>query len=42
MSIEEEIELVYKVDYYERLLDFLDDMIPNLSEVIGLFDEDKE
>ena len=27
------------VDYYERLLDYLDDMVPCLGELIAQFDE---
>lgn len=41
-EIEEKIDLVYKLDYYERLLDYLDDMVPCLDELIAQFDEDEE
>jgi len=30
------------VDYYEELLDFLDDHIPNLDVLIALFEEENE
>jgi len=30
------------VEYYEELLDFLDDHIPNLSDLIALFEEENE
>ena len=39
---EEKVDLVDKLDYYERLLDFLDDMFPCLDELIAQFDEDEE
>lgn len=42
MKSEEKIDLVDKLDYYERLLDFLDDMVPCLDELIAQFDEDEE
>jgi hypothetical protein len=32
-------DLVDIVDYYERLLDFLVDIVPNIEDVIELFDE---
>ena len=35
-------DLVDKLDYYERLLGFLDDMVPCLSGLIAQFDEDEE
>lgn len=35
-------QMAVKIDYYERLLDFLDDMIPCLDELIAQFDEDQE
>lgn len=41
-EIQEKIDLVYKLDYYERLLDFLDDMVPCLDELISQFDKDEE
>ena len=41
-EIQEKIDLVYKLDYYERLLDYLDDMVPCLDELIAQFDEDEE
>lgn len=47
-EIQERIDLVYKLDYYERLLDYLDDVGvrgPNglcLDELIAQFDEDEE
>ena len=40
-DIEEKIALEFKVDYYERLLDYLDDMVPCLDELISQFDEDE-
>ena len=30
------------VDYYEELLDFLDDHVPCLDELIALFEEESE
>lgn len=45
---EEKADLVDKLDYYERLLEYLDDMgvrCPNglcLDELIAQFDEDEE
>lgn len=30
------------VDYYEEFLDFLDDHVPNLSDLIALFEEEDE
>lgn len=42
MKAEEKVDLVDKLDYYERLLDFLDDMVPCLGELIAQFDEDEE
>lgn len=39
---EEKLDLVDKLDYYERLLDYLDDMVPCLDELIAQFDEDEE
>jgi len=30
------------VDYYEELLDFLDDHVPNLDVLIALFEEEDE
>ena len=30
------------VDYYEELLDFLDDRVPNLDVMIALFEEEGE
>lgn len=30
------------VEYYEELLDFLDDHVPNLSDLIALFEEEDE
>lgn len=41
-EIQEKIDLVDKLDYYERHLDFLDDMVPCLEELIAQFDEDEE
>lgn len=41
-EIQERIDLVYKLDYYERLLDYLDDMVPCLGELIAQFDEGEE
>lgn len=40
--MKEKIDLVDQVDYYERLIDFLIDMIPNIEDVIGQFDEREE
>lgn len=31
-----------QLDYYEELLDFLDDHVPNLSDLIALFEEEDE
>lgn len=42
MSIQDKKDIVDKLDYYERLLDFLDDMVPCLNELIAQFDEDEE
>lgn len=42
MKAEEKTDLVDKLDYYERLLDFLDGMVPCLDELIAQFDEDEE
>lgn len=42
MSIKDKKDIVDKLDYYERLLDFLDDMVPCLDELIVQFDEDEE
>jgi hypothetical protein len=42
MKAEEKLDLVDKLDYYERLLDFLDDMVPCLDELIAQFDEDEK
>lgn len=42
MKAEEKGDLVDKLDYYERLLDFLDDMVPCLDELIAQFDKDEE
>jgi len=42
MKSEEKLDLVDKLDYYERLLDFLDDVVPCLDELIAQFDEDEE
>ena len=39
---EEKVDLVDKLDYYERLLDYLQDMVPCLDELIKQFDEDEE
>jgi len=41
MKASEKVDLVDKFDYYERLLEFLDDMIPCLDELIQQFDEDE-
>ena len=30
------------VDYYEEFLDFLDEHVPNLSDLIALFEEEDE
>lgn len=30
------------IEYYEELLDFLDDHVPNLQELIVLFEEEDE
>lgn len=38
---ETKVDLVDKIDYYERLLDYLDDMIPCLDELIQQFNEDE-
>jgi len=35
-------EMESQLFYYEELLDFLDDHLPNLSELISLFDEQRE
>ena len=35
-------DLADKLDYYERLLDYLDDMVPCLSDLIEQFDENEE
>lgn len=35
----EKSDLVDQLDYYERLIDFLDEMIPNLEDVIEQFNE---
>lgn len=42
MKAEEKLDLVDKLDYYERLLDYLDDMVPSLDALIAQFDEDEE
>lgn len=42
MGAENKKDAVDKLDYYERLLDFLDDMVPCLDELIAQFDEDEE
>lgn len=42
MAIQDKKDLVDKLDYYERLLDFLDDMVPCLDELIAQFNEDEE
>lgn len=42
MSVQDKKDLVDKLDYYERLLDFLDDMVPCLDELIAQFNEDEE
>lgn len=42
MKVDEKVDLVDQLDYYERLLDFLDDMIPCLDELIAQFDEDEK
>lgn len=39
---EEKFDLVDKLDYYERLLNYLDDMIPCLDVLIAQFDKDQE
>lgn len=39
MSDQDKKDLVDKLDYYERLLDFLDDMVPCLDELIQQFNE---
>lgn len=38
----EKQDLVDQVDYYERLIDFLVDMIPNLDDMIEQFNEEEE
>ena len=40
MSAGDKKDLVDKVDYYERLLDYLDDMVPCLDDLIQQFNED--
>jgi hypothetical protein len=35
MNVEDKKDLVDKLDYYERLLDYLDDMVPCLDELIA-------
>lgn len=42
MKVDDKKDLVDKLDYYERLIDFLDDMVPCLDELIAQFDEDEE
>lgn len=42
MKVEDKTDLVDKLDYYERLLDFLDDMVTCLEELIAQSDEDEE
>lgn len=42
MKAEEKLDLVDKLDYYERLLDFLGDMVTCLDELIAQFAEDEE
>lgn len=42
MAVQDKKDLVDKLDYYERLLDFLDDMVPCLDELIAQFNEDEE
>ena len=41
MAVQDKKDLVDKLDYYERLLDFLDDMVPCLDELIAQFNEDE-
>ena len=36
------IEQAAQVEYYERLLDYLNDMVPCLDELISNFDENEE
>jgi len=39
---EQRIAILQKtVEYYEGLLDYLDDMIPNISDVISEYDGDE-
>lgn len=35
----EKQELLDLVNYYENLLDFLDDNLPNLEDLISMFEE---
>ena len=42
MAVQDKKDLVDKLDYYERLLDFLDDMVPCLDELIAQFNEDEQ
>lgn len=42
MAVQDKKDLVDKLDYYERLLDFLNDMVPCLDELIAQFNEDEE
>ena len=42
MGLIEKQDSVDQLDYYERLIDFLIDMIPNLEDVIEQFDEIEE
>lgn len=37
-----ELEMEPQVKYYEELLDFLDDMVPCLDDLIIIFDEEYE
>lgn len=31
-----------KIDYYEGLLDFLDDHLPNLEDLVALYEDEQE
>lgn len=35
-------KLQAKIDYYEGLIDFLDDRVPCLGELISMYDEELE
>ncbi len=41
VKVIDKTDLVDQLDYYERLLDFLNDMIPCLDELVEQFNEEE-